>query len=119
MTQQEIQSKYEEFYNEALANAPQNEVKIGIESSEGTKIFTERNFYWCGFNNINFKAVGKNRELHKFSKRKAYPSGFCLQIDSIGNRGNGDYEIQSTAYSKLASWLNGQGYDVWHESRLD
>ena len=119
MTQQEIQAKYEEFYHQAKAEAPQNEVKIGIESSEGTKIFTERNFYWCGFNYITFKAKGKNRELSKFSRGKAYPSGFYLNVQSVGNRGNGDYEIQSTAFSELASWLNGQGYVVWHESRLD
>ena len=62
---------------------------------------------------------GKNRELKPFAKGKAYGGGFYLDIKKIGQQGNGDYTIQEDAFRKTARWLDEQGYDVYHESRLD
>lgn len=114
----QMQGVYERAYHQALADKEPNEVKIGIVSDGHEKVFTERNFYWCGFNSLHFKCVGKNRELRKFA-RPDYPSGFRLKMDEIGSRGNGDYEIQQVAYAKVESFLNDEGYTVYLESRMD
>lgn len=115
----QIQGVYERAYYKALQAKEPNEVHIGIQAGADSKVFVEKNFYWCGFNNIRFKAVGKNRELKPLAKYKAYPSGFYLDVDTIGQRGNGDYEIQAEAFHELARFLNEEGYDVDVESRLD
>lgn len=117
----DVQLSYEQFYQEVLNDMPDNEVTITSESSEGTKVFIERNFYLCGFNWLYFKCnTPENRKLKKLlgAKKDSY-WGFIVPVTSIGQRGNGDYEIQSQAFSKLARWLNDQGYTVRHYSNLD
>lgn len=114
----QIQGVYERAYHKALQAKEPNEVHIGIQAGADSKVFVEKNFYWCGFNYINFKAIGKNRELVHLA-RKSYPSGFYLKVEELGNRGNGDFEIQTEAYNEVANFLNGEGYNVYHESRLD
>lgn len=118
LTLLDIQIVYEKAYDEALAEATPNEVRIGVTSSDGEKVFTERNFYWCGFSTLEFKCVGKNRELKPFG-RKVYGGGFAIDIEKVGNRGNGDHEIQVSALNKTANYLNSLGYDTFVESRLD
>jgi hypothetical protein len=121
LSQRVVQEKYQEFYEEALKNATPNEVTIGIEADGKEKLYKERNFYFCGFNNLLFKAkTAKNRELRKvLVTSPAYGGGFSIRLQQVGNRGNGDFNIQQEAYHKVASFLKELGYDVDAESRLD
>jgi hypothetical protein len=114
----QIQGVYERAYINKKQTIAPNEVHIGIQSGGHDKVFVERNFYFCGFNSIQFKAIGKNRELVPYA-RKSYPSGFYLKVDELGNRGNGDFEIQTAAYQEVVNFLTEEGYTVYLESRLD
>ncbi len=117
-TMQGIQDFYEKSYKDAKDEMEPNEVHIGVTANGVEKTFVEKNFYMCGFNYINFKGTGKNRELIPFS-RKNYGGGFRLVLNKIGNGGNGDYEIQQKAFNRTADYIDSLGYSVYAESRLD
>lgn len=119
--QEEVQEVYERAYEDAKEGMAPNEVKIGVSAGGEEKVFTERNFYWCGFSWIEFAGRGKNLGLKKLWKvSPKYGGGFYLDcIQRIGNRGNGDHEIQQKAYFAVAEFLNSLGYDVRAGGRLD
>ena len=96
------------------------------DNSPVRKVYeTEGNFFLCGFNSLYFFFKGTGRNLRKELKTqgietsKKYEGGLRFRMKDIGNRGNGDYQIQTIAYRAVISYLNSEGYTVYLDSRLD
>jgi len=120
-----LQEVYEEAYKYAWNGRKHNEVAITVETQKESKTFIEKDFYYCGFNWINFKVKGENRELYKTIKKqgiyltKNYYGGMNMRFNELGSKGNGDYYIQIKAYDKVAEYLNKLGYEVRADGMLD
>ena len=125
-----------EGYDETKKELGHNEVKIGVKAGmEKEKIFTEKDFYYCGFSYILWKERGslapkENKGLSKLLEGEGYKVGkteYYYNFKSThqtlrlshGNRGNGDHELQVGGYHKVADYLESLGYIVKVFSRLD
>ena len=102
------------------------DVAISVECGGEKKTYIEKNFFWCGFNSLKYTANNHmNRRLKKelakqgIEAHKAYGGGFSFYLKEIGQRGNGDFEIQRVAYGAVAQYLDSLAYNVYNESRLD
>ena len=121
MFQEKIQKLYEKEYIKAKSNIPDNEVTIRTVTFGEEKEFVEKNFYLCGFNYLYFRAnTPENRKLVKELNCKHDPYwGYIINIEKIGQMGNGDFEIQNKAFSAVCKHLNTFGYKVNLYQNLD
>ena len=121
MLQKQIQELYEVEYIKTKLNIPDNKVVIETITFGEKKEFVEKNFYFCGFNHLYFRVnTPENRKLIKElnCKHDAY-WGYIINIEKIGQIGNGDFEIQTKAFSVVNKYLNNLGYKVNQYSNLD
>lgn len=116
--------------NDVFANALRDETNRrtgqGYYVVDGSgKRYEGEGFFLCGFNYLKFRCNNPaNRNLKTLltmggiQLSPAYGGGFHFKVGTNGYS-NGRFELVEAAYSAVADYLCGLGYDVFNDSRLD
>ncbi len=126
--QRVYEDTYNRLWNESKGKSPIRVVQHQNpmdDSSPVVKTYCQDgNFFLCGFTSLYFSPVG-NAGLKPALKKlgyevsKRYYGGCYFYMKEIGNRGNGDFQQQESAYHEVSAFLGRAGFNVHVDSRLD